>query len=72
MTYAVAKRADGWHVVDSDGYDVSYVSYDTKGEAKDSARIYHREYADARYRAEQATAQRLAREALRVHGVRLP
>lgn len=38
--FNVAKRADGWHVIDSDGFDVSYVSYDTKREALESARIH--------------------------------
>lgn len=41
--YQVAKRQDGWHVIDLDGYDVSYVSYDTKKEALESARIFTQE-----------------------------
>ncbi len=43
MRYTVAKREDGWHVVDEDGFDVSYVSYETKREAVESARIYRDE-----------------------------
>ena len=46
MFYTVAKREDGWHVVDSEGYDISYVSYDTKREALESARIYTQEAKD--------------------------
>lgn len=38
--YSVAKRKDGWHVIDSEGFDVSYVGYDTKREAVESARVY--------------------------------
>ena len=37
--YAVQKRQDGWHVVDSEGYDVSYVTYSTKREALESAAV---------------------------------
>jgi hypothetical protein len=46
MKFSVAKRADGWHVVDDEGYDVSYVSYDTKREALESARIWTKEHPD--------------------------
>lgn len=43
MKYSVAKREDGWHVIDHEDYDVSYVSYETKREAMESARIYNKE-----------------------------
>jgi hypothetical protein len=41
--YSVTKRKDGWHVVDDEGFDVSYVSYETKREAMESARTYQQE-----------------------------
>jgi len=36
----VVKFRDGWHVVDDEGFDVSYVAYDTKREALDSLKVY--------------------------------
>lgn len=43
MQYSIAKRTDGWHVIDEEGYDVSYIGYDTKREAMDSLRSLERE-----------------------------
>jgi hypothetical protein len=37
--YYVAVRNKAWHVLDSDGYEVAYVSYDTKKEAVAAAKV---------------------------------
>jgi hypothetical protein len=39
QTYAPMKRDGLWWVIDSEGYEVSYVGYETKKEALEAARI---------------------------------
>jgi hypothetical protein len=39
QTYAPMKRDGFWWVIDSEGYEVSYVGYETKKEALEAARI---------------------------------
>lgn len=46
MKYGIEKRQDGWHVVDHQGYDVSYVSYDTKREAVEAFKVLKSEQAE--------------------------
>ena len=37
--YTVAKRDGLWWVLDEDGYEISYVGYETKKEALELARV---------------------------------
>jgi hypothetical protein len=39
MKYTVIKRDGLWWVVDAEGFEVSYVGYELKKEALDSARV---------------------------------
>jgi hypothetical protein len=45
QTFSLARRGDGWHVVDHEGYDVSYVSYETRKEALHSLKVLQEETA---------------------------
>jgi hypothetical protein len=37
---SIERRGDGWHVLDQEGYDVSYITYETKKEALDALKVY--------------------------------
>jgi hypothetical protein len=54
--YHVAKARGLWWVIDRDGYEVSYVGYDTKAQALDAARV--REDEDNQYWARKVSEQR--------------
>jgi hypothetical protein len=49
LTYTATKRDGLWWVMDSEGYEVSYVGYETKKEAMKSARIRKLEDSIARF-----------------------
>jgi hypothetical protein len=48
MKYMQVTKARGlWWVLDEDGYEVSYVGYDTKREALESARVFQADEREA-------------------------